>query len=132
MLKRMTTTRASSPAKANDDTVDFTIRKVNDLDPQRSFLFYGRAGTGKTTISEAVFEYLQANHWKVGLIDGDAVRQTICRDLGFSKEDRDENVRRVAELAEILTSREIVALVSLVSAGLLCNSRFLPARTAAA
>lgn len=51
MLKRRTATRpTSSPATAND-TPEFTIRKVKDLDPQRSFLFYGRAGTGKTTIS---------------------------------------------------------------------------------
>jgi adenylyl-sulfate kinase len=77
--------------------------------------FTGLPSSGKTTISEAVFEELQARHWKVGLIDGDAVRKTICRDLGFSKEDRDENVRRVAELAEILTRRGIHALVSLIS-----------------
>jgi adenylylsulfate kinase len=77
--------------------------------------FTGLPSSGKTTISEAVFEELQSRNWKVGLIDGDAVRQSLCRDLGFSREDRDENVRRVGELAEILTRRGIVALVSLVS-----------------
>jgi adenylyl-sulfate kinase len=77
--------------------------------------FTGLPSSGKTTISTAVFEELQSRHWKVGLIDGDAVRQTLCRDLGFSKKDRDENVARVSELAKILTRRGIITLVSMVS-----------------
>jgi adenylyl-sulfate kinase len=77
--------------------------------------FTGLPSSGKTTISNAVFEELQSRHWKVGLIDGDAVRQTICRDLGYTKKDRDENVIRVSEMAKILTRRGIITLVSMVS-----------------
>ena len=77
--------------------------------------FTGLSSAGKSTISKAVFEKLWARGYKVELLDGDAVRQNLSKGLGFSKEDRDENVRRVGFVAELLTRNGIIALVSLIS-----------------
>src|SRR5947209_8640480 len=57
--------------------------------------FTGLSGAGKTTLNRAVREQLEASGYIVESLDGDVVRQNLCRDLGFSKQDRDENVRRI-------------------------------------
>jgi bifunctional enzyme CysN/CysC len=77
--------------------------------------FTGLSSAGKSTISKAVFEKLWARGYKVELLDGDAVRQNLSKGLGFSKEDRDENVRRIGFVAELLTRNGVIALVSLIS-----------------
>ena len=77
--------------------------------------FTGLSSAGKSTISKAVFEKLWARGYKVEWLDGDAVRQNLSKGLGFSKEDRDENVRRIGFVAELLTRNGVIALVSLIS-----------------
>jgi adenylyl-sulfate kinase len=77
--------------------------------------FTGLSSSGKTTISQAVREkLLQAGH-KVEWLDGDAVRQHISKGLGYSKEDRDENIRRIGFVAELLTRNGVIVLVSAIS-----------------
>jgi bifunctional enzyme CysN/CysC len=77
--------------------------------------FTGLSSAGKSTISQAVHEKLWAMGCKVELLDGDVVRQHLNRGLGFSKEDRDENVRRIGFVAELLTRNGVIALVSAIS-----------------
>ncbi len=77
--------------------------------------FTGLSGAGKTTISSEVGKKLRAEGYKVEVLDGDVVRQNLNNDLGFSKEDREENIRRIGFLAEMLTRNRILALVSLIS-----------------
>jgi bifunctional enzyme CysN/CysC len=77
--------------------------------------FTGLSSAGKSTISQAVHEKLWAMGYKVELLDGDIVRQHLNRGLGFSKEDRDENVRRIGFVAELLTRNGVIALVSAIS-----------------
>ena len=77
--------------------------------------FTGLSSAGKTTISRAVHEKLWAMGYKVELLDGDIVRQHLSRDLGFSKDDRDENIRRIGFMAEMLTRNGVVVLVSAIS-----------------
>jgi len=77
--------------------------------------FTGLSSAGKSTISQAVHEKLWAMGFKVELLDGDVVRQHLNRGLGFSKEDRDENVRRIGFVAELLTRNGVIALVSAIS-----------------
>ncbi len=77
--------------------------------------FTGLSSAGKSTIGKAVFEKLWARGYKVEWLDGDAVRQNLSKGLGFNKEDRDENVRRIGFVAELLTRNGVVALVSLIS-----------------
>src|SRR3984893_12965037 len=77
--------------------------------------FTGLSSAGKTTISRAVHQSLTARGYRVEWLDGDAVRQHISKGLGYSKEDRDENVRRIGFVAELLTRNGVIVLVSAIS-----------------
>lgn len=75
----------------------------------------GLSGAGKTTIAHALSERLQTAGYKVEILDGDVVRQHFSKGLGFSKEDRIENIRRVAYVAHLLARNGIVVIVALIS-----------------
>jgi bifunctional enzyme CysN/CysC len=75
----------------------------------------GLSSAGKTTLSRAIYEKLWARGYRVELVDGDEVRRYLSRDLGFSKEDRDENIRRIGFIAELLTRNGVIAIVSAIS-----------------
>ena len=77
--------------------------------------FTGLSGAGKTTISRAVEKELKSHGYKVEILDGDLVRQHLTKGLGFSKEDRDENIRRVGFVANLLTRNQVIVLVSAIS-----------------
>ncbi|HEY4959975.1 MAG TPA: adenylyl-sulfate kinase, partial [Terriglobales bacterium] len=77
--------------------------------------FTGLSSAGKTTLSQAVYERLWAAGRKVEFLDGDVVRQHLCKDLGFSKQDRDENIRRIGFVADLLTKNGVIVLVSAIS-----------------
>ena len=77
--------------------------------------FTGLSGSGKSTVACAVEdELIAASRWAYRL-DGDNLRHGVCSDLGFSRDDRAENARRVAELALLFADAGSVALVCLVS-----------------
>jgi len=73
------------------------------------------SGAGKTTICRAVATELLAHDLQVEVIDGDVIRNYLCKDLGFSKQDRDENIRRIAFVSQLLTRNGAVVLVSAIS-----------------
>ncbi len=75
----------------------------------------GRPSSGKTTLSQYIKEQLCGAGYKVEWLDGDVVRHELCRDLGFSMEDRNENVRRIGFVAELLSRNGIIVLVSAIS-----------------
>ena len=77
--------------------------------------FTGLSGAGKSTISERVFERLKAGGAKVELLDGDVVRTNLSKGLGFNKEDRDTNVRRIGFVCELLSRNGVIALVAAIS-----------------
>jgi adenylylsulfate kinase len=77
--------------------------------------FTGLSGAGKTTISCAVGNRLKSYGQKLEILDGDVVRLNLCKGLGFSKEDRDENIRRVGFVASLLTRNQVTVLVSAIS-----------------
>ncbi len=77
--------------------------------------FTGLSGAGKTTIRMAVEEKLRANGLKVEVLDGDIVRENLTKGLGFSKEDRDENIRRIGFVAHLLSRNGVIVLVSAIS-----------------
>jgi adenylylsulfate kinase len=77
--------------------------------------FTGLSGAGKTTISESVERELRARGAKVESLDGDVVRQNLTRGLGFSKADRDENIRRIGFVAHLLSRNGVFVLVSAIS-----------------
>jgi adenylyl-sulfate kinase len=76
--------------------------------------FTGRPCCGKTTIAKAILPKLKEK-FKVVHLDGDVVRKGLCSDLGFSKEDRKENLRRIAHLCEIFNENNTIVLATFVS-----------------
>ncbi len=77
--------------------------------------FTGLSGTGKSTISEIIFQRLKAAGRKVELLDGDEVRTHLSKGLGFSKEDRDTNIRRIGFVCELLARNEVIAITAAIS-----------------
>ena len=77
--------------------------------------FTGMSGAGKSTISERIFERLKSAGAKVEVLDGDVVRTHLSKGLGFSKEDRDTNERRIGFVSELLTRNGVIALVAAIS-----------------
>ncbi len=77
--------------------------------------FTGLSGSGKTTLAENVRQLLIENNYKVEIIDGDVYRKTICKDLGFSKEDRCENVRRLFNVGQHFIKENTIVLMSVIN-----------------
>lgn len=77
--------------------------------------FTGLSGSGKTTISQRVEQFLRDHGYKVEVLDGDIVRTNLTKGLGFSKEDRDENIRRIGFVSHLLSRNGVFVLVSAIS-----------------
>lgn len=77
--------------------------------------FTGLSGAGKTTISFALEEYLVSQGIPTYSLDGDNVRHGLNKNLGFSQEDREENIRRISEVAKLFADGGIVCLTSFIS-----------------
>ncbi|MEO1590015.1 MAG: adenylyl-sulfate kinase [Cyanobacteria bacterium J06632_22] len=77
--------------------------------------FTGLSGSGKTTITQALAAKLREMDVKLEVLDGDIVRTNLTKGLGFSKEDRDENIRRIGFVSHLLTRNGVIVLVSAIS-----------------
>ncbi len=77
--------------------------------------FTGLSGAGKSTISEIVERELRARGYKVEVLDGDVVRTHLSKGLGFSKEDRDINIRRIGWVCQVLTRNGVIAIAAAIS-----------------
>ena len=81
----------------------------------RVYWFTGLSGSGKSTIAKGVERMLFAKGYFPQVIDGDNVRSGLCSNLSFSMEDRQENIRRVAELAKLYLNSGVIVLCSFIS-----------------
>ena len=77
--------------------------------------FTGLSGSGKTTLAKNVAHLLSARGHKVEVVDGDSYRKTLCKDLGFSKEDRQENIRRLFKLGQDFVQSNVIVLMSVIN-----------------
>ena len=77
--------------------------------------FTGLSGAGKSTLSQAIADELRARGRSVERLDGDEVRLRLSRGLGFSKEDRNENIRRIGFVARLLSRSGAVAIAAAIS-----------------
>jgi adenylyl-sulfate kinase len=77
--------------------------------------FTGLSGAGKSTIGQRVASELRERGLRVEVLDGDEVRRTLSAGLGFTKEDRDINIRRIGFVAELLTRNGVVAITAAIS-----------------
>ena len=77
--------------------------------------FTGLSGSGKSTLAGALERALYDAGFHTYLLDGDNVRHGLCKDLGFSADDRDENLRRVGEVAKLMVDAGLVVLSAFIS-----------------
>lgn len=77
--------------------------------------FTGFSGAGKSTIADALTQKLKSEGYRLEVLDGDEVREHLTKDLGFSKEDRDTNIRRIGFVAKLLARNEVIVLVPVIS-----------------
>ena len=77
--------------------------------------FTGLSGSGKSTLANALNEALHLKGISTYVLDGDNIRHGLCKDLGFSDNDREENIRRIGEVANLFMNAGIVAITAFVS-----------------
>ena len=77
--------------------------------------FTGLSGSGKSTVAEMLFHEFKARGLKTEILDGDVVRQNLSKGLGFSKEDRDTNIRRIGFVADLLTRNGVATICCPIS-----------------
>jgi adenylylsulfate kinase len=75
----------------------------------------GLSGSGKTTISHLLAQELQTLGVRVEILDGDIIRQHLANELGFSKQDRFENIRRIGFVAQLLSRNGVIVIVAAIS-----------------
>jgi len=96
-------------------SVDRAARALIKGQEPRCVWFTGLSGSGKSTIANLVERRLHALGHHTYMLDGDNVRHGLNKDLGFTPEDRVENIRRVAEVAKLMTDAGLIVLVSFIS-----------------
>jgi adenylyl-sulfate kinase len=77
--------------------------------------FTGLSGAGKSTIATLVEDELRSRGWRVETLDGDEVRTNLSKGLGFSKADRDTNIRRIALVAHLLSRNGVATITAAIS-----------------
>jgi len=94
-----------------------TRERREKLNKHRSKLlwFTGLSGSGKSTLAHALEEELHLRGCRTYVFDGDNVRHGLCRDLGFSVEDRTENIRRIGEMAKLFVDAGVISLTAFIS-----------------
>lgn len=100
--------RGGNPTKLFVNTNSSTI-------PGTVVWLTGLSGAGKSTIAEALERELRQRRTPVYVLDGDKVRTGLCSDLGFSPEDRKENIRRIGELARLFADAGLICVVAFIS-----------------
>lgn len=98
-------------------TASVTRQRREQLNGHKSVVlwFTGLSGSGKSTLAHALEEDLHQKNCRTIVLDGDNVRHGLCSDLGFSDEDRKENIRRIAELSKITIETGVIALTAFIS-----------------
>ena len=96
-------------------TIDKAARAEQKNQRPAVLWFTGLSGSGKSTVANLVERLLYAKGKHTFLLDGDNVRHGLNRDLGFTAEDRVENIRRIAEVAKLMTDAGLIVLISFIS-----------------
>ena len=110
---------AATPKASNivwhEASVDRSARAEQRGHRSAILWFTGLSGSGKSTLANAVNAALFEQGLATYVLDGDNVRHGLCKDLGFSDADREENIRRIGEVAKLFAESGTIALVSFIS-----------------
>jgi adenylylsulfate kinase len=111
----MSEQKKSSNVVWHQATVTRESREILNKHKSAVLWFTGLSGAGKSTLAHAVEERLYEMGCRTFVLDGDNVRHGLCSDLGFSVEDRTENIRRVGEVAKLFTEAGLIVLTAFIS-----------------
>ncbi len=98
-----------------DSQITCEQRKKAMMQEPRLIWFTGLSGSGKTTLALRLEHYFFNKGFKVFILDGDNVRNGLCKDLGFTEEERKENLRRVGEVAKLMLDAGLVVICAFIS-----------------
>ena len=112
---RLSTPPASSDVVWHHATVTRARREAQNGHRGAIIWFTGLSGSGKSTLAHAVEESLYRRGCRTFVLDGDNVRHGLCGDLGFSAKDRQENIRRIGEMAKLFMEAGVIVLASFIS-----------------
>ena len=96
-------------------TVTRKRREAQNVHKSFILWFTGLSGAGKSTLAHVIEEQLHQMGCRTFVFDGDNVRHGLCKDLGFSKEDREENIRRIGEMCNLFIDAGVIALTAFIS-----------------
>ncbi|MET0081739.1 MAG: adenylyl-sulfate kinase [Sedimenticola sp.] len=99
----------------HEPTVNRKRRAANNGHKSVILWFTGLSGAGKSTIAHAVEESLHQLGCNTYVLDGDNVRHGLCGDLGFSDDDRTENIRRIGEMAKLFLDAGVITISAFIS-----------------
>lgn len=96
---------------------DVTAEDREKMNGHKAFTlwFTGLSGSGKSTLAHAVENALHARQCRTYVLDGDNIRHGLNKNLGFSPEDREENIRRIGEVAKLFTDAGVISLTAFIS-----------------
>ncbi len=98
-----------------DSKITCGQRKQAMMQTPRLIWLTGLSGSGKTTLALRLEHYFFGKGFKIFILDGDNVRNGLCKDLGFSEDDRKENLRRVAEVATLMLDAGLIVISAFIS-----------------
>ena len=91
------------------------IRSVQHNRKGAVLWFTGLSGSGKSTVATKVYYHLKKEGYNFEMLDGDEVRENLTADLGFTKNDRDENIKRISFVARLLSRNNVIVIASFIS-----------------
>ncbi|MGD9493260.1 MAG: adenylyl-sulfate kinase [Bacteroidales bacterium] len=116
-FRRSRAERYANPAQWTDFNSFIRRNRRRFLSQQRplAIWFTGLSGSGKTTLSDSLNSIILRKGYFTKVFDGDVIRTGLCSDLGFSEDDRRENIRRTAEVARMFMDSGLIVLCSFIS-----------------
>lgn len=111
----VTTQGASTNIAWHHTSVDRSARAARQGHRSAILWFTGLSGAGKSTLANAVNQALFERGLACYVLDGDNIRHGLCKDLGFSDADREENIRRIGEVSKLFLDAGVVVLTAFVS-----------------
>jgi adenylylsulfate kinase len=98
-----------------DSNITYEQRKEAMMQEPRLIWLTGLSGSGKSTLALRLEHYFFFKRFKVFILDGDNMRNGLCKDLGFSEEDRKENLRRVGEVSKLMLDAGLTVICAFIS-----------------